>query len=294
MDERGGAGVLSLSADVTEFAPDTLYMQVEGLPIFPKNEEGNPDLDASVMDSELGKVKMNMYLKNSLGKDIQIVNNVPLALFALMSDYNGASAYANSADYEGTVTAGKFAKGKQIAIPLGDIVLRDGDILTVSMQGSVTAENWAIRAWLANDVTLTKEIILTYAAVKGLDSQTFSFRNAMQVSFYGDTDSETTVTDYFGTVAVDYKGAITMALCNGQYEYTDGQHKAPYGVAWEDFTKWAQDISFTTVSGVSYLVVGRAFAPERMSRADKDIRNVTAFKDSILADNPDKAQILFG
>ncbi len=289
---NGQEGVISQSAQLTSFSPDTLYIKTQGLPVFPKDAEGNIDLTGSVMDSDLGTVKINVYLKNELGNDIQLVNNVPLAMFALMSDYNGASAYANSYDYEGAVLDGAFEKGKQIAIPLGDVILQGDDILTVSLTGKVVSADWSIKMWASDEISLNQEILLTYAYVKGLDSQSFMFRNVMELFSYGLTDSETVVTDYFGTNSIDYEGLIAKALCNGRYEYTDGQHLAPYAKLWGDVTNWSQDITFTTVSNVHYMAVGRAFAPERKVRADKDVRNFTAYKQSIIANDSVKTKVL--
>jgi hypothetical protein len=291
MRATGVAGSVSQSAQINGYSPDGLYIQCTGLPIFPLDGE-SIDLEGSIMDSDLGKIKLNVYLKNELGNDIQLVNNVPLAMFALMSDYNGASAYANSFDYAGTVQVGAFAQGKQIAIPLGDLVLQGDDSLTVTLTGSVASTAWGINMWAADDVCLTSEYLLSYSYVKGLDSQNFSFRNALELYSYGLTDSETTVKDYFNTSSVDYAGQIVKSLCEGRYEYTDGQHKAPYAKIWADFTLWSQDISFTTVSDLHYLCIGRAFAPERSVRTAKDIRNVQAFKASIIADDRDKAKVL--
>lgn len=291
MNVRGNAGQISESVQVTSFSPDTLIFEVAGLPIFPKTA-GEVDLDGSVLNSDMGKLKLNVYLKNELGDDYQLVNNVPLAMFGLLSDYQGASAMASGFDLTGTELEGAFARGKHIAIPLGDIVLQGDDILTVSLSGPVASTDWSVKAWVGDEIALAKEVLLTYQYVKGLDSQSFSFRNSHELYSYGLTDSESTVHDYFGTSPVDYAGYIAKAQCDGKYEYVAQEHKIPFAKIWSDFTNWAQDISFTTISDLHYLVVGRAFAPERAIRIAKDIRNVTAFKQAIVSDDKAKAKAL--
>lgn len=291
MSIRGAAGQVSESVQVTSFSPDAIILEVAGLPIFPKNGEVI-DLTGSVMASDMGKVKLNVYLKNELGDDIQLVNNVPLALFGMLSDYQGASAFASSFDLTGNELAGAFVKGKHMCIPLGDIVLQGDDMLTISLTGSVESLDWSIKAWVADDVTLTGEMLVTYQYVKGLDSQSFTFRNALELYSYGVTDSESTVHDYFGTAPVDYAGQLAKAQCEGKYEYVAQEHKVPFAKVWADFTNWAQDIAFTTISDLHYLVVGRSFAPERAVRVTKDIRNVTAFKQAIISDDKSKAKAL--
>ncbi|WP_319755836.1 hypothetical protein [uncultured Sphaerochaeta sp.] len=292
MNFAGGAGSIAETAQLTSFSPDTLIFEVAGLPVFPVDAEGVVNPSGAIMESDLGKLKVNAYLKNELGDDIQLINNVPLAFLLMLSDYQGASAVTSTYEIEGKEVAGMFADGKHFALPLGDIVLQGDDILTISITGTVKSADWNIKVWAGDEVTLAQELLLTYQYVKGLDSQSFSFRNSHEVYSYGITDSESTIHDYFGTEPIDYAGQIAKALCDGRYEHVGSNAKVPFAKIWNDFTNWAQDISFTTISDMYYLVVGRAFAPERSVRVTKDIRNVSAFRSAIIADDKDKAKAL--
>lgn len=270
----------------------------------------------------ISRLVVNASLKNEAGKDVPLISNVPLHMFLALSDYIGASDYGSNTgagvmgeDFSARDLAGTaHSDCLNIAIPLGNVVCSGDDILTVSIGGrydgmasQVLVDNTAKTCEIDNHPNLhivgfvednikSGEMLLSYQYVKGLDSQRFAFRNVYDVYSMGDTDAVTYVDDAFGNNPIDNLGCICKGLCDGRLGGLGiyGAVFAPTSFApmWHDCTGWAQNIGFTTVTGMEYLVVGEEFHPERSGKMDKDVRDFAGFYQSIATDDPEKFAIL--
>lgn len=385
MHFNAGWGNFEQSVTLGSFSPDHIYFSVDGLyNNFGSVDESipNPSTDAEKValyekyhsDSFLGfdyygsgyrksvlnKIKVNAYLKNADGKDITLVNNVPLHDLLMLSDYSGNSDYSDALvfDYLKYLTFGN-AKALvseseadkirdrvhygilsdvmprfSISLNLGKVILTGDDKLTLSITGSlpvprifkevdVTVGSEKKKGYVivgadsddsgftgvpfvfdvfADDSLKSSEVLLTYNHVKGLDSQRFNFKNSYDLYGIGETDSTLYVHDAFGENPVTVSGELCKARCVGMQGALGGYFGAgistaypdypPFASLWHDNTGWSQDISFTTVNEMDFLVVGESFHPERAGKEEKDVRDFAGYYASIETADADKWAVL--
>lgn len=376
MHFNAGWGNFEQSVTLGSFSPDHIYFSIDGLynnffglddsiPT-PKNDDekialydryGGDSLPFGILKgrgyrkSLFNMIKVNAFLKNSDGKDITLVNNVPLNDLLMLSDYSGNSDYSDSIllDY---VRSSKWVNGKNlgsvseiekriygvyddlpkfsIALNLGKVILTGDDKLTISITGAVPvprtfkevsinvgsetkkgydvvlaekeAEMPMVFDIFADDSLKASEVLLTYNHVKGLDSQRFNFKNSYDLYGIGETDSTLYVHDAFGENPVCVSGELCKARCVGQQGAmstfsvgdagVDVPFYPPFASLWHDNTGWSQDISFTTVNEMDFLVVGESFHPERAGKEEKDVRDFAGYYASIETSDADKWAVL--
>lgn len=333
---QDASGAVNAIANLSSFSPDSLYVGVDGYGVaspcllkadgsvatFLPSDIGKSreELESSygklvvgsepITASDLHKILVNVYLKNSSGKDIATVNNVPLSDFLLLSDYQGNSEFSRN-EKQGHVGGKDYddAFGYYVRVPLGKLILVGDDVLTVQVSGSighhymfdadgklVDYTGIRIAVW-ADDSYKGTEKILRYDHVSGIDSQNFNFRNASSLYGIGMTTKTLYVNDYFGSVAVDVMGCIVKGRCISRQAEIKGDASGtiydmiPFSPLWTDDTGWTQNIDFTSCSDMDFLVVGEEFHPERAGREQKDLRDFAGFYSSFATDDPDKAQV---
>jgi len=376
MHFNAGWGNFEQSVTLGSFSPDHLYFSLDGFYndffalddsiLSPKSDEDkialyqryheDDELPGAVngrgyRKSLFNKIKVNAYLKNGDGKDITLVNNVPLNDLLMLSDYSGNSDYSDAylLDYfRSSAWINRKELGSEselvlrhyaiyddmpkfsIALNLGKVILTGDDKLTISITGSIpvprTFKEVSISVGsetkkgydivpaqkevevplifdiFADDSLKASEVLLTYNHVKGLDSQRFNFKNCYDLYGIGETDSTLYVHDAFGENPICVSGELCKARCVGQQGAmssfalgnvsVDAPAYPPFASLWHDTTGWSQDISFTTVNEMDFLVVGESFHPERAGKEEKDVRDFAGYYASIETSDADKWAVL--
>lgn len=252
----------STSGKLTAYRPDALLFVLHGLET----------------EADLEKIKVSMVLKNSKGKDMLPINNVPLSYFFALSDFLGGYAW----DVADLLSSAYVA--------IGNYILQGDDSLTISINASalsvaVTGEIYAL------DDKQGPEQLLIYEYVEGQNTLEFSHRGVHAI--YLKSADETTVPhqmttrDFYGSENVDGIAVLALGAALGKAEKWVG-----FGPLWQDKTGLTQDVRFSTFTGQGFLVCREEFDQSRAGMEQKTIQDTASLLQFYADNEPERYGVL--